>query len=696
MADRTPVWHELPTVTAALMWLIPPALNATDRTARRRAQLLGLIRGPGRGELKPHDAAVTRLAKAALGRLPDDPAQLGDILLGLGEIAARSHVSIIEPLIASLGCRRLRLDKVFAAAFAREAQTHHPVRLDAVAFAQWLASATTSWDTLTLALSNVEHGHVFVGGGRYGLAFTARIVIALDARAVDACIRANPNSQHLTVIGNAALAMVFPFDGKARPAALLRSRNAAIRSIGAAALISPLEIMSARLCFRDCQAMLVASGIAPSDATWMMGVRIKEAIHQRYRLEDALKNEAARLRYVEKNPQAAMGGVRNADAEMHMLRRRLDSYTERYTKLLPELEAMLTDMAADWPADGLSDEQMHWLDNIFVDTAEFRHRLAEKLPPGSNRDWLFKQNIARLQDFVGLAKTPAGVPKSYFSPDERRFQPLAEWTARSLSLLYDTDKRGVGKQTSFLVEGIAKAATALMAQPFISARKPEAWQSIVTRAACAYRFALMVVAGAPEAKRDTVTTLNTLALEHALAILPQSQVLVQASETFFSLTAQAVHNMRYHPSPDDARETWGLAETLPEFARALALWSSPALVTKHKALASDLFCRVGALPLSQGGQDLQMTQMLSLLDIAISSCASAERTDLIAHVISLWRAAYEDWHAINDTWAESAAMLAGAVAADGPERAQISSNTTFARSYCVQLIASSNNPAISL
>ncbi|MGB9646570.1 MAG: hypothetical protein WCB44_15815, partial [Stellaceae bacterium] len=642
-------------------------------------------------------AAVTRLTKGALRRLPDDPARLGDILHGLGEIAARSHVSIMEPLIAYLGRRRrLRLDTLFAAAFAREANTRLPVRLDAVAFTQWLSSATTDWNTLTLALSHVEHGNRFMGGGRYGLAFTARIVLVLDARAVDACIRANPNRQHLAAIGNAALATVFPFDGKARPAALLRSRNAAIRSIGAAALISPLEIIGAPLGFRDCRAILVAGGVAPSDATWMMGLRIKDAIHQRYRLEDGLKNESARPRYVEKNPQAAMGGAHNADAELRMLHRRLDTYTKRYSGLLPELESMLSDIAADWPDDGLSDEQIHWLDNIFVDTAEFRHRLAEKLAHRSNREWLLKRNIGRLRDFVGLAATPTEVPRNHFFADERRFQPLAEWTAKSLHLLYEADKHGVGKRTSFLVSGVAQASTALIAEPFIAARKPEAWQSVMTRAAFADRFALMVAATMPEAKRHTVTTLNALALEHAFAILSYGQVPAQASETFFRLTTLAVHNMRYDSSPDDLRQAWSLAELLPDFARALALWSSPTLVTKHKALASDLFCRVGALPLPQGGQDLQMSQMLSLLDMAVSSCAAAGRADLITHVISLWRTAYKDWHAINDTWAESAAMLAGAVTADGPGRAQLRAGPTFAGSYCALLIASSNDAAISL
>jgi hypothetical protein len=629
---------------------------------------------------------VTRLAKAALRRLPENPTQLGDILHGLGEIVARSHVSIIEPLIAYLDNRRLRLDKVFAAAFAREAKTSHPVRPDAVAFVQWLSSATTNWNTLRLALDHVERGHRFMGGGRYGLSFTARIILSLDARAIDACICANPNKQRLAAIGNALHSMVFPFDGKARPTVLLRSRNAAIRTIGAVALISPLGIMGAPLSFRSCWSVLVAGGIAPSDATWMMGLRLKDAIHQRYRLEHGRVNETARLHYVEKNPQAAMGGAENADAELRMLRHRLDTYTEHYSRLLPELEGMLIDMAGDWPVAGLSDDQMQWLDNVFVDTAEFRYRLAEKIPNGPNRDWLLKRNVERLRDFIGLTRTANEVPTDHFYPDESRFLPLSEWTARSLNLLFETDRRGAGRRTSDLVSGVAEAATAFMAQPFIAARKPEPWQSILTRAACADRFALMVVEIAPQSGRSGLIGLNQLAIEHAFTILSHGQVPHQASDIFFRLTALAIQNMGYQPSPDDIRQMWGMTETLPNFARALALWSSPALVTRHQALASDLFCQVGALPLSQQGLDLQMSQMLSLLDMAIATCAAAGRTDLIAHVISLWRAAYKDWHAINDTWAESAAMLAAAVAADGPERIHLRTDSTFAQSYCCRLI----------
>ena len=392
------------------------------------------------------------------------------------------------------------------------------------------------------------------------------------------------------------------------------------------------------------------------------------------------------MRYVEQNPGKAMGGLRNAEAEIKMLRDRLHRAEEAYSKLLPELEAMLGDMAADWPAGGLSNEQMVSLDYIFVDTAEIRHRLAAKLSHQANRDWLLKRNIARLQDFIGLRKNPADVPKEYFLPDERRFDAVVKWTAQSLILLYDTNNRGVGHRTSDLVSGVATAAVKLIAQPFISGRQPEGWQSVMTRSACADRFAFTVVASVPAERRETVARLNEFALDHAFTLLSARNPPANAIGPLHEVTAQAVEHMGFSSTAEEFREKWALAENLPDFARALALWSSPALVEKHMPLACALFQRVGALPLSHSSYNVQMSRMLTLLDMAIASSAQAGTRNLISCICELWKSAYRDWLAISTRWEGVAETLASAVETEGAGRAQIVAEKAFANSYCRRLI----------
>lgn len=131
----------------------------------------------------------------------------------------------------------------------------------------------------------------------------------------------------------------------------------------------------------------------------MTGMRLKNAVHARYRIEETLKQNAGRLRYLEQHPDKAMGGIRNAAAETAGLRRQLDYAEQARTKLLPELEQLLGDIAADWPAAGLSNEQMQSLEFIFVDTAEIRRRLAAKITQQADRNRLLGRNVNQLRDF---------------------------------------------------------------------------------------------------------------------------------------------------------------------------------------------------------------------------------------------------------------------------------------------------------
>lgn len=684
MPANLPTLQELPSVRSALKWLLSPNRNATDRTVLIHARLCRLIHVERGGHWRADGALVTRLAKMALRRLPRDPHELGDVLHGLGEIAARSHIALEEPLIRSLRLlgRRVALEKILGAAFARDAKLRHPVQFNTIAMAQWLSRADFSWGTFDEAVNRLEHGDG-LHDGRYGLTFSVRIVLALDPRVIDHWIKSHPNQPGLAAIGSAAIWMALPFDGEAMIAPLLRSRNAAICCIGAAAVVFPPGLREPPS-FQDCMQRLGEGGIEASDTVWMTGMWIKRAVHERNWLEDRGKGEVARLRYVEQNPQAAVGGPHNADAEVSMLRARTEHGAQRHESVFVEIEKMLSDLAHAWPREGLSEGQMAALENIFAGTAEMRHRLAEKLSHQASRNSLLKKNIDQLKEFIGLKMEPGEISIEHFDPDERTFDALSTWAARSLILLYADDKRGAGKRTSDLVKGVADAATALVVQPFIAGRKPQAWQAIMARAACAGRFAFTVVDNMPEGERDKVAGLNELALSFAFTLLTARST--PNDTLYFALTAQSVQQMGHLPIPDAKREAWGLAEDLPDFARALALWSSPPLVSKHEVLASELFRRVATLPLSSRGQTLQMCQMLSLLDLATASSASPEREHLLSVIAALWKGAYQDWEPIAPRWAAIAEMLGKAVLTDGPERAQLRADPSFAHSYCRRLI----------
>lgn len=686
MPLNLPKLQDMPSVQTALAWLLQRQAESGIPPA---AQAAGLVLADDGPNWKADGDRIMRLAEENLARLPDDADRLGEIMHGLGEMAARSHPpSLADLLVAHLEARRahLSLQEVFDAAVTCDRGISQETGIDHLALSQWMSRATLDWNTFNTAVMRIEHPDRLFG--HFGLRFMARIVFRVDPGVIDDWIGAHPDHPILAVIGSTALNMVLPFDGEAATAALLESKNVAVRCLAAASLVCPIGRQPPSS-LSDCHKSLVKAGFAPADATWMTGMRIKNAIHSRYTNEHTREQNGARLRYVEQHPEQAMGGLHNAEAERNMLRTQLDHAEKAHAELLPEIEAMLSDMAKEWPAEGLSEEQMRSLEPTFVDTTEIRYRLAAKLTHEANRDWLLKRNIDQLRDFVGLAKTADAVSTEYFLPDERRFVAIADWTAQSIVLLYENDNRGVGRRTSDLVSSTAVAAERLMVQPFIPGRQPERWQSIMTRAASAGRFAFAVVTSTPEAQRASVERLNELALDHAFKLLSARNLPTQSADTFHRLSIQAVRHMEMATKPDEVREKWGTTKDLPDFARALALWSSPALVEKHKALARDLFERVCVTPLSRGGYNLQMSRMLTLLDTAIASSFQAKKGELITCIKEIWKSGYREWLPITNRLEKIAEKLALAVNHDGTERAEIIADEVFTTSCCRQLIDAS-------
>ena len=346
---------------------------------------------------------------------------------------------------------------------------------------------------------------------------------------------------------------------------------------------------------------------------------------------------------------------------------------------------MLSELAAGWPSDGLADGQLAQLENIFVDTAEIRFRLAEKVAHAGNRRWLLDKNLAQLKRDLGLTRPRETIGQPLYLTEAFATR-AGPWTAQSLILRYQDDERGVGRLTSNLLAPLTTEADKLLTQPFFASRSPMAWQYATTRAACAYVFALMVVAAMPESRRPEMKRLNQLATEHALALLSLPLPHQDEGRVFDRLAASAVQQMSFYDIGFEMRRVWALHQKLGVFPRAIALWSDPDLIDEFSQLAIDLFLAAGALPLSHHGQNNQFSNLISLLDSAVAACAQANRSDLLAQIEALWARLYADWLPINEEWANAAKDFISAVEIDGPQRAKFCDDPTFANTYCRALI----------
>jgi hypothetical protein len=393
MPFSLPPLREIPTVWPALRWLLGPRGGPkADRYLLVKARLCGLVIADGNVHWKVNGPLATRLARSALKRLPLDPVELGTILHGLGEMNARTTTELATLLTKFLGSGRppVSFFKVLAAAAECEAKPVAKPPINAIDLAQWVSGAPLNWFTFDRAVYRIGHPDIGISPGRYGLTFASKIVAAIEPRAIDRWITRHRNRLRVATIASAMLTSMYDADILGRATLLLKSRVPALKCLAAAFYVCPIFPQSSLDSFRDCRKSLVANGIDPGDATWMMAYRIKGATHGRYWVQHQLEQAQARLRYLEAKPEAAMGGRHNFDAEVRMLRNQIDNASERLSKLAADIERMLGDLAADWPSNGLSDDQMQSLEYNFVSTPEIRHRLAEKLPHGSNRTSLLK------------------------------------------------------------------------------------------------------------------------------------------------------------------------------------------------------------------------------------------------------------------------------------------------------------------
>jgi hypothetical protein len=160
----------------------------------------------------------------------------------------------------------------------------------------------------------------------------------------------------------------------------------------------------------------------------------KITIHSRYILNSAIGRDQTRLKQVKSNPELASGGSRYTEHETKKLNKGLSETSSRLSELNVHIEKTLVHMAECWPAGGLSEGQMEQLENVFVNTAEYRHRLGEKLDHSDNRTCLFQSNIDEILQLIGIDREFDDVVAESFSFRSGRDEDLLHWGAKSFVL----------------------------------------------------------------------------------------------------------------------------------------------------------------------------------------------------------------------------------------------------------------------
>src|SRR5262249_3394127 len=479
------------------------------------------------------------------------------------------------------------------------------------------------------------------GGGRFGFGFVLKLFARSNPAALDRWLRSHkpPDPYLAPVVPTLAEDLVWQCESEVLARTLLRLTNPLVRCLGAAAILyHPFRSSPPHTCAR-CFEIFSAGGIDAADAIWMVSLRLKDAVHTRYRCTDQLPKLQARRRYVEASPEAAVGGAHNAAAECDRLRRDEIAAENALKQAENDIEQALDQIAVSWPPGGLNNDQLVWLDNAFVGTAEIRHRLAVKLPDTPNRTALLEANIRQLAATVGISEKAPSVFYQHLVGDQQRLAPLFWWSAQSDCERYRQDSRGIGRRASFFLRPMTVAGDAILDQPFLASRQYIRWTSAVARLACCHLWALLVVAATPAAKAAQVTELRDLALDHTRLLLQHGRDAFRDESGLYGWLIRTAAGFL----SDETASEWAFDDKLPATARVFAIWGAPALVAKYPSLAFELLCRLAQKPLSTHANDRQVNLLVTLVDWAIPRAAQSECSDYLPVLQPAWGACCDIW-----------------------------------------------------
>lgn len=667
---------DAPGAAEALRWLLhlPPGLS--QREVLRRARRAGVLSAEGQADERVDGKALSPYLRR-LPPLPGDQQAAVGLLMGLGELKARGHTDLRQALLPAVRrcLHRIPARTVLDTA-ARLAYGAKPPYRDSMGRAGTIAAAgLLDWRTFRDANTMIQHPD-FGFSRRWGFLFVAQLVLEIAPNLFGCWMASKRAHPCLTPLVALVLNPLIWSDPAAQQLArrMLRWPMPFLRCAGAAALVRADDLDDGPS-IAACWQTLVESGLAPGDALWMSAARLKQAIHRWYQLEHKKQNLGQSLTSIEQNRTTAPQGYAREDY-MQWLTDQLEDVTRQFDKHLPRLEGMLTELAACWPAEGLDDAQAAQLEPVFVDSPEYRYRLAEKLGDRPDTRRLLKKNIDQFFDLVGLTH---GHRPDHSSWDDERDGNILTWAARSWVALHG---RNSGKKAGQHLNALIRPVRDLPDEPFLYARQPEVWQSAVGRLAMCDLFAFTVAGMMPKEHRNSVSILLGHALDLSVKLLAAAGHWWRTDDPRLDHLAQsAVWFMVQDPGRRDALALWADNPFLPAFPRALAAWALTAADPSWHQPAEALLLVVAQPPASTERWSVEFQRLVTLLDVAAAAGGGGNS------LVSLWARAYAPWdQRTQGRRRDIAATLVAAVAGAGPERQAILADPAFARSYCRDVI----------
>ncbi|NLR73516.1 hypothetical protein HGI47_21950 [Novosphingobium sp. ERN07] len=639
-----------------------------------------------------NDRALERMVKAGIKYSTRVPENLGAVLCGLGELAAKCEYGAIrseydiDPYIRRwLSRHRRKIRWPLALSQATSLKTR---RLELRGFRDRQREAESigtvdhmlSHKSLTPGLWNatlaVNHGRTVMPSMREGLRFTARMALCVAPSALMRWARKDADkTAQWAVIDMLENLVVWSGRNAMRNAtSLLETKDPLGIMLAARVLINP-PLRGPVPALGDIWRLLLRAGIPEEDACWLCSPAISTG-------SDRLRQASMEVEHLEKQ-RVGFGAQYPAKPPLNSEIDRLETELEKaraYKAKIADVDvANRRTFAAILKHAAISLDTWELIVRELPSSHAERQELAIAIGAGEARRRLLDRNVDDLLNAIG-AKEEQPAFLDYFALKKSRFFELSDGAAQALMILAADNDKNIGKWAS---QGIAKLATAAgyeLAEPFIRSRHHTRWQSALGRFACAVAFAFAVADALPVERHPEIRVLTRHALGHARNILKQVPEPFDATEWWFEHLSLCMIRWTDIQGTTGEMEAIALDESQPFLARSLALWSGTELARKHTELALECFEKAHARSPGEMAMPDNAMRAVRALDLAVGCCGADEVAE---RLIPVWDKIFSSWRsALSADWSTLCNFLILAVRGVEPCRTRLLGDGRFRQSQC--------------
>lgn len=680
--------YEYEEVLYTLAWLSGCNTEAHPKKIIRRATLHRLIHVSNDRHWTANERNIFRRLNNPKITFPhhSQTKDLAKILIGFGEISARSHGDFKG--MASKKLKTHVYKRALSKIIKEMLETQHFLKrkrtLEEIGCSQKIGKTNFDWKGYDAALNELNYSSR-ISTYNYGLAFIVKLCLKVIpcqfSMIVEKC-------KEKPIVGDLCHPIIEPlmFRDKQYIAPLLKSKNAYLRLLACASVVQQ-ELFDNQSTIDENIKVLVTNGIDVGDAIWLSSVKLRDHYQSVERIKGQIISTRHEILRCEKDPSNRPKGIRNEqwiDSRNNVL----NNYEESLIKAENKLKTGFDDMKDHWPKAGLA---QHQIDNLvhLIKNEKLSRQLVELIPSKDNQALILDNALSSVMRWIGISSQPIlDVCEETFSYSSQRDLERLVNAAKTLLLLSNIKGKIIGKFLGNTVGATVISLERFSCSPYMDVRKPSQWQSATSRLACIHLLAMCVFEETSEDQEDQVSTIVPKVVDNINLLLKvqDSPFHLRDDELFKDLKRVTTHVIASKNHMSSSAKNIVLDSDLPSDYRARVIVANEALIGKYSSLLLELFEEFSEPPIYVDGDYKHFSEWICLLDICIAHCWKYKANHVARKIIQVWEQCCPLYGDKCSEYIKYAQKLYTALSKDGKDRVWLNGLYGFEQSNCMIIL----------